>query len=425
MNKTRLYELAYSYRGAKLWKQLAEEELFAVRLPPDGDDESIGYCFVMGATGQHTALAVYRGGRAFSTYREFCDVLHEGFTEPRDALIQDCMHCSFEQKDFLTPEELDQIKAYCKKTGIPARAPFPKFVRFQPFCVPGNVTDDGDWKTLENALRVAVKMAEVVKRSGKAALGLRPVYVSADDETYGFEQMDMFSAQTGDDEVTIPLYSLVNGSLLIERIPLPPYTKRTISPPAPVDEKTIENLKRGKQKGIFECELVRLPEPVEGKPPFFPVALFTVDGDGFLREPQLSSGPMVDADEMLSGFIASLGNSYPKAIRVRTEETFALLQTFCKKANILLTITDTLEYMDEVIDELFDRMMDDDDDFDDDDDDDDDDFAFERAEIVAMLESLSVAEIRRMPDFLLDQILAMAEYFPAELIEKVRRAKGK
>ena len=51
MNKEHLFDLAFSFRKTKLWKQLKEEELFAVRLSADDQDESICYCFVMGANG--------------------------------------------------------------------------------------------------------------------------------------------------------------------------------------------------------------------------------------------------------------------------------------------------------------------------------------------------------------------------------------
>ena len=422
MNKTRLYELAYSFRGAKLWKQLSEEELFAIRVPAYG----VCYCHVMGGDGRHKALAVYPGERGFSTYREFCDALNAEGTDPYYVLIQDCLQCSLEQRDMFDPEALAELKAYCERRGTAFRAPFPKFMRYRPFCFPWEFSDDRDWKTMEIALRVAEKMSEVVKRSGKAALGLRSVYVSTDDETYGFEQLDMFSTYADGDEVTIPLYTVEKNELSIERVPLPPYKKREIAPPRRIDEKALEKLKRRKQKGVYECELIRLPEPVDGEPPYFPVVLLTLDESGFLLPAPFSTGPMLNADEMLKDFIDNLGKAYPKAIRVRTEETKTLLEGFCKRANILLVLTDDLEYMDEAIEGLIDQMTEDDEyDFDDEDDDEDGAYGDERDDIIAMLEALSVAEIRRMPEHVLDQILAMAEYFPAEIIEKVRRAKRK
>ena len=85
-------------------------------------------------------------------------------------------------------------------------------------------------------------------------------------------------------------------------------------------------MKRRKQKGVYECELIRFPDPVEGEPPFFLVVLLTTNEDGFLLPPSLSTGPMCDPDAMLKDLIKSLNGAYPKAIKVRTEETKALLE---------------------------------------------------------------------------------------------------
>ena len=418
MNKEHLFDLAFSFRETKLWKQLVEEELFAVKLSANGKNDQIGYCFVMGTNGQHKAVAIYPGVTGFSTFRELTAALTSDSVEPEDGLIQDCIQCSLEQRDQFPPTQLEEIKAYCKKSGRPFRAPFPQFTRYYPFCVPWEVTDENDWLTLETVLRVVQKMAAEIEHSGKAALGLRPVLVCADEQMYAPEQMELFSEPSPDDEVTIPLFSIENDELAIERIPLPPYIQRQIAPPKPVDGKMLEKLKRRKQKGVYECELIRFPEPADGNPPFFPVVLLTVNEDGFLLPPSLSKGPMCDSDAMLKDFIRSLNGAYPKAIKVRTEETKALLEGFCRDAHILLVMTEELANIDEALDDLFDQMLDDD--YDDDDVDNED-----LEDITAMLSQMSVAQIRDMPDFILDQILNVAEYFPADIIKKVRRAKGK
>ena len=175
---------------------------------------------------------------------------------------------------------------------------------------------------------------------------------------------------------------------------------------------------------VNECELIRFPEPVDGDPPFFSLVLFTVNEDGFLLPPSFSKGQTCDPDAMLKGLIKSLNGAYPKAIKVRTEETKALLEGFCRDAHILLVMTEELAHIDEALDDLFDHMMDDDDDDDDDDDVGDVD-AEDLEDMTAMLALMSVSEIRIMLDFILDQILDVAEYFPADIIKKVRRAKGK
>lgn len=175
---------------------------------------------------------------------------------------------------------------------------------------------------------------------------------------------------------------------------------------------------------VNECELIRFPEPVDGDPPFFPLVLFTVNEDGFLLPPSFSKGPTCDPDAMQTDLIKSLNGAYPKAIKVRTEETKALLEGFCRDAHILLVMTEELAHIDEALDDLFDHMMDDDDDDDDVGDVGDVD-AEDLENMTAMLAQMSVSEIRSMPDFILDQILDVAEYFPPDIIKKVRRAKGK
>ena len=458
MNKDSLYELAFAFRDTKLWKKLAEEELFAVKYAANGTGDNIAYCFVMGANGEHTALAVYPGDQAFSTYRDFTEVLTSEHVEPQDFLIQDCIHCSFEQKDMFHPDDLAEVKAYCKKTDRPFRVPLPQFTRYNPFCVPWMLEDAADWGATEAALRVVLKLTAEIKRAGKKQLGLRPVLVSVNGEAYDSEQLDLFT-EPASDAVTIPLYSIVNDELVTERIPLPPYEKRRIPQPQRIDAKTLEKLKRKKQKGVYQCELLRLPEPIDGEPSYFPVMLLAVDETGYMLPPNLSDAPELDPDAMLRGFLEGLNGAYPKAIKVRTEETKALLEDFCRDANILLAMTDDLKLLDEGIDYLLDQMLDydDEDDYDDDDDDDgffadddedgnadralfeidddeddddedDDDFEAElRAikETVDMLSGLSVAEMRMMPRLLLDQILEFEALLPPQLVKKLRKARGK
>ena len=60
MATEKMYDLAFQYKGTKLWQQFYDDELFAVKL----SDGEIGYCCVMGMLGQHNALALYVGEKA-------------------------------------------------------------------------------------------------------------------------------------------------------------------------------------------------------------------------------------------------------------------------------------------------------------------------------------------------------------------------
>lgn len=422
MDKERLYDLAFAFRDNKVWKQIFEEELFAVRLS-SGNNSAVGYCSVMGRNGEHCALAVYVGAEGFSSLRKLFSISEKDPAGVLDYLTQDCIQCSLEQRDQFSPEELKEIRSYCKKTGRQFRAPLPQFSRYYPYCMPWYVTDEDDWKAIETALLVVKRITENLGNSGKAAIGLHPILMDLDDETYAPEQMLLFDDPVIDDDITIPLYSIENDELVIERIPLPPYTERRPAPPAHIDDAAVEKLKHKKQNGIYECEIIRLPEPVHGEPPYIPAALIAVNDEGFMLQPTLGNGPAYDPDELLAHFIKNLGKAYPKAIKVRTEETKLLLEEFCRKANILLAISDHLECLDEAIDSLFGHMLgDDDEEYDDDDEYDTED---DLNDMIAMLDEMSLSQIRMLPGFILDQILDAAEFFPEDIVKKVCLAKGK
>ena len=64
MATDKMYDLAFQYKGTKLWQQFYDDELFAVKLA----DGEVGYCCVMGMIGEHNALAVYVGDKGYQSY---------------------------------------------------------------------------------------------------------------------------------------------------------------------------------------------------------------------------------------------------------------------------------------------------------------------------------------------------------------------
>ena len=73
MNKTHIYDLAYEFRSSKVWKQIFENELFAVKLPKKSKKsagDKIAYCYITGRGGEHMALTVYPGAESFTSFRK-------------------------------------------------------------------------------------------------------------------------------------------------------------------------------------------------------------------------------------------------------------------------------------------------------------------------------------------------------------------
>ena len=427
MNKAHYLDLAYQFRKSKLWKKIFENELFAVRLPEhpnqSGDaDDTIGYCCLMGRYSEHFALAVYIGAGAFSTFRRIAGKTLNEITDSltpdqmEAMLSQDCIQCSLEKKDQFSPQELDELRAYCKASGAPFRTPYPQFIRYRPFCMPWEVTDQSDWKAIETALTVLFKMEETMRKSGKAALGLHPIDVTPNSETYASEQLGLFEEPANiAEDVSIPLFSLVDGALKIERIPLPPFTDSTLSPPPRLNDLAVARIARRRKKGMLECEVMRVQTPIDGNPPYIPAVLFAVREDGSLIPPAIGTGPIYDTTEMLNSFLENLSNRYPRTIRVRSEAARVLLTEFCKKAKIQLKVENNLPLIDQAMDEMMDLLNSDE----------GAKMAEELDEMIAMLDAMPLQQLRMLPDDLLDQMLDAEVLLPTGLVKKLRKVRGR
>ena len=137
-----------------------------------------------------------------------------------------------------------------------------------------------------------------------------------------------------------------------------------------------------------------------------------------MLKPSIAKGPEYDPDELLNEFITNLGDAYPKTIKICSEEAKTLLEEFCKKANIRLTMTEEMDLLDEAVDSLMDHLE-----YDDDDEEYDEESDLE--EMIAMLDMMPIDQIKMLPNMVLDQILDAAELFPPEIVKKIRKARGK
>ncbi|MBR3015622.1 MAG: hypothetical protein IKH57_00815 [Clostridia bacterium] len=409
-----LYDLAYRFRNSKLWKTIYEDELFAVELK----GRQIGYCSLMGRSGEHMALGLYIGDAGFSSYRKLVSYSTDNRGDaqnPVDLLTQDCIQCSIEQRDQFSPEELAEIKAYCKASGTPFRAPYPQFARFYPYCVPWHITSKSDWDSIGTALTVLEKMGEFLQSHSKEELGLRPIVADMEGEKYlesDVWQEDLFSAPPSRDpreDVTIPLYSLKKGELSMRRIPLPPFRETNLLPPDHFNEVAVARLMKLKKAGDMQCDVLRAPEPVDGEPPYVPAVLLALELDeGTILQPVMPKGPQYDPNEMLEGFIASLLSSgiYPRRIMVRTDETAVLLKPLCQRARIELAEGQELDELDEAADQIWEEQEN----------------GYYLEEIIRMLELMNLDQIRQFSAEMLKQLLETEGLLPDQLKEKIRMA---
>ena len=166
--------------------------------------------------------------------------------------------------------------------------------------------------------------------------------------------------------------------------------------------------------------MVRIPDPTgdesDDGAPYLPAILLSVDEDGMVRLPVMMRHAVYDPNEAVNDFLRGMieEKCKPKKIYVRTEETMFLLEEFCRKAGIKLVREDNLELLEEARETMLERFRDEED---------DNEEAFGLNEIIKMLENIPDRELRTMPEFMIHQIIEMADsgMLPKHIVQKIRR----
>ena len=421
-----LLDLGFAFKKSQLWKKVYEEELFAIHLPerlrPE-DGSEYAYCAVMGRNGVHRALGVYLGNRGFASLRTMNQGMDYDEKEDVDILFcQDCVQCSIEAADQFMPEDLEFIKEEARKRKT--RAPYPRFSRYRPYSIPWR-PDPKDQEILTLALEVTLALADYLQDHEKWELPLNNVIISSMREQPGdrfymrpqYAEMEEFEKKQ-----RIPVLSVKEGKLTVdEMIPLPEPMEAEYPKPTVIDELRLTALKKIRKAGALECEVFRIPEPTkeesEDSAPYLPAVLLSVDENGMVRFPIMMRYAVYDPNEAVNELLRRMTEEKfrPKEIRVRTKETFSLLELFCEKAGIRLEREEDLDLLDEAKDDLLERFADDMED--------DEEGDFEPFDIIGMMEELPDSELRTMPGFLLEKMVELAEegLLSATLAARIRK----
>mgnify|MGYP001030745072 FL=1 len=394
MFSDKLFELAFIYKKTKLWKMLWDSEIFAVSLP----DGEIGYCSIMGAIGEHCALGLYVGEKGLNSFRIVLSgpgmVSELNYHE--FLLSQDCLQCAFENRDGLTEEEVEAARDYARRNRIALRGrnAFPHFVKFRPSYMPWFLRDEQDQRRLCAALEAAIEVAAQVEQKGKAALGL--------------EQMN-------EDTASVPLLEKRNGTFVWSRIDLPPAAPVQYPQPQFINDITAAKLLQLKKNGMWECQVLRFPEPMQEDPacaPYFPVILMLVSGSmDEILPPQVSQKYDEEPEDLLEKFADLLLERQfrPALLSIRDERTHVLLKDFCARAGIRIRMCEDLPAIDEAVESLMSHLGV------------NDPTPDSVAEILDMLLSLDDAELSNLPDEIRQQFASILEQenLPDELTDEL------
>ena len=347
MPTEKLYDMALKYKKTKLWNNLYDTELFALKL----SNGKIGYCSVMGELGEHIALALYIGDEGLSSYRQLFEA-EDAKTEmerQEKMLSQDCIQCSFENKDELTPIEIEEAQRYAKANGVTYRGKkaFPQFKRYRPSHYPWYLKDEMDEQLLYEAISAAITIAEMLKTNPKRSLGFV--------EGLPYKH-------------TIPLLESRNGSYQLDSIELSAEQEKFYPSPLVSNELLVTKLKRKRENSkVWVCEAIMVPTPVSNETkndsgfveapenaPFFPYMLLAVDSMSEMVIPnELVENLDSDAEKLVLALAHAMDEfGVPGEILIREKRTEILLSQFAKQIGTKIVQCDQLPILDEIEEDM-------------------------------------------------------------------------
>lgn len=117
MTRDKLYDAAFRYKKAKIWKKLWDSEIFAVKLKSG----ETGYVCIMGRNGEYNALALYIGQEGFESYRRMADMEQYSGSELKNhelMLQQQCLQVALENKEVCCRKRWTRFARTQKRKGF-------------------------------------------------------------------------------------------------------------------------------------------------------------------------------------------------------------------------------------------------------------------------------------------------------------------
>ncbi|SCY13988.1 DUF7309 domain-containing protein [Butyrivibrio sp. INlla14] len=405
ITRDQLYETAFRYKKAGLWKTLWDSEVFAIKLKSG----EIGYISIMGKSGEHNALGLYVGDEAFGSFRLLQGLNWHEMPDYKfhEALLQQkCLQMALESKDNFIPEELKEVRAYCKANRLrpSGKNAYPQFVKYEPNYHPWKVQSQEDMEALNEAMEASILMAEAVKELDPEVMGIISV-----DETV--------------DEV--PLFE-VKGKYLhtIGLIPLPYRQEEKYEYITATNEVSIAAVKKLKQQGIWETEFLRMLEPVQNNPeetPHYPALLLCAENkSGYMLPVPIVEYVERNPQQLVEEFAKAwkMQGICPKEVRCRDERTFAMIKDFCEKVGAKVRIyTKEMPALDDAEQALFDKSLGRD----------PEEAIHQLEQVIDEILGMSDEELRLMPKPMMDELKLLIEHeiFPEEIAQELReKLKG-
>ncbi|GMA61337.1 hypothetical protein NZD89_16735 [Alicyclobacillus fastidiosus] len=334
----RLYEAAIEFRDLAAWNLLYEDQLFGVVNPEDGE---VGYCSVMGASGEFHAIAIYRGGEGLLSYermkRQGDDAKHDGLGDPDVFLGQKALMASFEGSKDVDRRDREVFKAL----GLRFRGnhAWPILRSYEPGCVPWFLNAK-ECRFLTHALEQTITVIQRVKENPnlfdeRPGCILTRTTMNSDQTSEWVDQWLTWSSLEDEINDTPIMY-----------------------PSVEVDEMRLKRAMRsGRSSGVWEVDIFYAPFSVHdgaGERPYFPRLMLCVHHSSGMI---LSAHPAdrdAEASEFVEQFVSTIEQHevYPDQIVVRQQSVAELFYTIADVIDAELLVADFLPGIEMVREEM-------------------------------------------------------------------------
>lgn len=322
----RLYGLMAQIKELAPWEWMEESDIFGVQIP---ETEELGFVSVMGALGEHFAVAVYQGAKGLGGFWNM--QLQGPKLTPEFVLQIPQLQASFEDREMITKEERDIMKALgLKYRGTNA---WPQFRSYRPGCFPWHI-EKNEASVLNNALEQLLQVAPRFK-----------------------EDPDLFEPTEIEHDYLVRVQNAGKWEDRVKHIAF--REERTLE--LQMNEEALEHLRKLMPgKLTLEIDLHMMDEPLQEKPkerPYFPFMLMLADHDSGMilgfdlltplpsLEDMWSEVPALVVEKLAEGFP-------PKEIQVKDDMLYLLLQPVAGELGIRIRKQSRLKMIDHARQEL-------------------------------------------------------------------------